>query len=58
MQKLPWLGRSQAVVEEYLAFLSNLVSAQTVYLRACLKMVVTNFAPSKIYDNSSLHSHC
>uniref|UniRef100_A0A9R1SSV5 RRN3 homolog, RNA polymerase I transcription factor n=2 Tax=Cyprinus carpio TaxID=7962 RepID=A0A9R1SSV5_CYPCA len=44
--KLPWLGRSQAVVEEYLAFLSNLVSAQTVYLRACLRMVVTNFAPN------------
>uniref|UniRef100_A0A8C2H2Y0 Uncharacterized protein n=1 Tax=Cyprinus carpio TaxID=7962 RepID=A0A8C2H2Y0_CYPCA len=55
--KLPWLGRSQAVVEEYLAFLSNLVSAQTVYLRACLRMVVTNFAPSKIYYNASVHSH-
>ncbi|RXN31496.1 RNA polymerase I-specific transcription initiation factor RRN3 [Labeo rohita] len=46
--KLPWLGRSQAVVEEYLAFLSNLVSAQTVYLRSCLRMVVTNFAPKRI----------
>uniref|UniRef100_A0A672SNY5 RRN3 homolog, RNA polymerase I transcription factor n=1 Tax=Sinocyclocheilus grahami TaxID=75366 RepID=A0A672SNY5_SINGR len=57
--KLPWLGRSQAVVEEYLAFLSNLVSAQTVYLRACLRMVVSNFAPSKIYYSiASLHSHC
>uniref|UniRef100_A0A674CM49 RRN3 homolog, RNA polymerase I transcription factor n=1 Tax=Salmo trutta TaxID=8032 RepID=A0A674CM49_SALTR len=39
--RLPWLGRSPAVVEEYLAFLSNLVSAQTVYLRACLKMFKT-----------------
>uniref|UniRef100_A0A8C2H3M6 RNA polymerase I-specific transcription initiation factor RRN3 n=1 Tax=Cyprinus carpio TaxID=7962 RepID=A0A8C2H3M6_CYPCA len=57
IKKLPWLGRSQAVVEEYLAFLSNLVSAQTVYLRACLRMVVTNFAPSKIYYNASVHSH-
>lgn len=46
-QRLPWLGRSPAVVEEYLAFLSNLVSAQTVYLRACLKMVVSNFTPSE-----------
>ncbi|XP_077069211.1 RNA polymerase I-specific transcription initiation factor RRN3 [Siphateles boraxobius] len=46
--KLPWLGRSQAVVEEYLAFLSNLVSAQTVYLRPCLRMVVCNFAPKRI----------
>ncbi|KAM4634356.1 RNA polymerase I-specific transcription initiation factor RRN3 isoform 2-T2 [Polymixia lowei] len=50
--RLPWLGRSQAVVEEYLAFLSNLVSAQTVYLCACLKMVVSHFTPKrvKIYE--------
>lgn len=46
--RLPWLGRSPAVVEEYLAFLSNLVSAQTVYLRACLKMVVSNFIPKRV----------
>ncbi|XP_036408608.1 RNA polymerase I-specific transcription initiation factor RRN3 [Megalops cyprinoides] len=46
--KLPWLGRSPAVVEEYLAFLSNLVSAQTVYLRTCLKMVVSNFIPARV----------
>ncbi|KTF77328.1 hypothetical protein cypCar_00017428, partial [Cyprinus carpio] len=44
--KLPCLGHSQAVVEEYLAFLSNLLSAQTVYLRACLRMVISNFAPT------------
>uniref|UniRef100_A0A4W3HX03 RRN3 homolog, RNA polymerase I transcription factor n=1 Tax=Callorhinchus milii TaxID=7868 RepID=A0A4W3HX03_CALMI len=46
--KLPWLSRSQTVVEEYLAFLSNLVSAQTFYLRACLRMVVSNFVPGRI----------
>ncbi|XP_006637244.1 RNA polymerase I-specific transcription initiation factor RRN3 isoform X1 [Lepisosteus oculatus] len=46
--RLPWLGRSPAVVEEYLAFLSNLVSAQTVYLRSCLKMVVSHFTPGRI----------
>ncbi|KAJ7989594.1 hypothetical protein DPEC_G00306150 [Dallia pectoralis] len=46
--RLPWLGRSPAVVEEYLAFLSNLVSAQTVYLRSCLKMVVSNFMPKRV----------
>ncbi|XP_021414178.2 RNA polymerase I-specific transcription initiation factor RRN3 [Oncorhynchus mykiss] len=46
--RLPWLGRSPAVVEEYLSFLSNLVSAQTVYLRACLKMVVSNFKPKRV----------
>uniref|UniRef100_A0A4W4FXF6 RRN3 homolog, RNA polymerase I transcription factor n=1 Tax=Electrophorus electricus TaxID=8005 RepID=A0A4W4FXF6_ELEEL len=46
--RLPWLGRTQAVVDEYLAFLSNLVSAQTVHLRPCLKMVVSNFTPKRI----------
>ncbi|XP_043090858.1 RNA polymerase I-specific transcription initiation factor RRN3 [Puntigrus tetrazona] len=46
--KLPWLSRGQAVVDEYLAFLSNLVSAQTVYLRVCLRMVIANFAPQRI----------
>uniref|UniRef100_A0A672Z2L1 RRN3 homolog, RNA polymerase I transcription factor n=1 Tax=Sphaeramia orbicularis TaxID=375764 RepID=A0A672Z2L1_9TELE len=44
--RLPWVGRSQAVVDEYIAFLSNLVSAQTFYLCSCLKMVVSHFIPS------------
>ncbi|XP_042361006.1 RNA polymerase I-specific transcription initiation factor RRN3 [Plectropomus leopardus] len=46
--RLPWVGRSQAVVEEYMAFLSNLVSAQTMYLCACLKMVVSHFTPKRV----------
>lgn len=46
--RLPWVGRSQAVVEEYMAFLSNLVSAQTVFLCACLKMVVSHFTPKRV----------
>ncbi|XP_058510343.1 RNA polymerase I-specific transcription initiation factor RRN3 [Solea solea] len=46
--RLPWVGRSQAVVEEYMTFLSNLVSAQTVYLCACLKMVVSHFTPKQV----------
>lgn len=46
--RLPWVGRSQPVVEEYLAFLSNLVSAQTVYLCLCLKMVVGHFTPKRV----------
>lgn len=46
--RLPWVGRSQAVVEEYMAFLSNLVSAQTVYLCPCLKMVVSHFTPKRV----------
>uniref|UniRef100_F6W8D3 RRN3 homolog, RNA polymerase I transcription factor n=1 Tax=Ornithorhynchus anatinus TaxID=9258 RepID=F6W8D3_ORNAN len=46
--KLPWLTRSQEVVEEYLYFLSNLVSAQTVFLRSCLSMIVSHFVPPRI----------
>lgn len=46
--RLPWLGRSPGVVDEYLAFLSNLISAQTVYLRPCLKILVSNFTPKRI----------
>uniref|UniRef100_A0A667YG78 RRN3 homolog, RNA polymerase I transcription factor n=1 Tax=Myripristis murdjan TaxID=586833 RepID=A0A667YG78_9TELE len=46
--RVPWVGRSLAVVEEYLAFLGNLVSAQTVYLCACLRMVVSHFIPKRV----------
>ncbi|KAM6905409.1 RNA polymerase I-specific transcription initiation factor RRN3 [Xenentodon cancila] len=46
--RLPWVGRSQAVVEEYMAFLSNLVSAQTLYLCPCLKMVISHFTPKRV----------
>ncbi|XP_063790424.1 RNA polymerase I-specific transcription initiation factor RRN3 [Pseudophryne corroboree] len=46
--KLPWLNRSKEVVEEYLAFLGNLVSAQTVYLRSCLNMIVSHFVPARV----------
>ncbi|XP_053473352.1 RNA polymerase I-specific transcription initiation factor RRN3 [Ictalurus furcatus] len=46
--RLPWLGRSHAVVDEYLVFLSNLISAQTVYLRSCLKTLVSNFTPRRV----------
>uniref|UniRef100_A0A3B3ZGF4 Uncharacterized protein n=1 Tax=Periophthalmus magnuspinnatus TaxID=409849 RepID=A0A3B3ZGF4_9GOBI len=48
IKRLPWVGRSQAVVEEYLSFLSNLVSAQTVYLCSCLSMVVSHFIPKRV----------
>uniref|UniRef100_A0A8C2XT67 RRN3 homolog, RNA polymerase I transcription factor n=1 Tax=Cyclopterus lumpus TaxID=8103 RepID=A0A8C2XT67_CYCLU len=48
--RVPWVGRSPAVVEEYMVFLSNLVSAQTVYLCACLKMVVSHFTPSRNFN--------
>ncbi|XP_030066944.1 RNA polymerase I-specific transcription initiation factor RRN3 [Microcaecilia unicolor] len=46
--KMPWLRRSKAVVEEYLSFLGNLVSAQTIYLRPCLSMIVSNFTPPRV----------
>ncbi|XP_047215241.1 RNA polymerase I-specific transcription initiation factor RRN3-like [Girardinichthys multiradiatus] len=46
--RLPWVGRSPDVVDEFMAFLSNLVSAQTVYLYACLKMVVSHFTPQRV----------
>uniref|UniRef100_A0A8D3DEX3 RRN3 homolog, RNA polymerase I transcription factor n=1 Tax=Scophthalmus maximus TaxID=52904 RepID=A0A8D3DEX3_SCOMX len=48
IKRLPWVSRSQAVVEEYMTFLSNLVSAQTVYLCSCLKMVVSHFTPKRV----------
>ncbi|KAM8934764.1 RNA polymerase I-specific transcription initiation factor RRN3 [Pelodytes ibericus] len=46
--QLPWLSRSKEVVEEYLSFLGSLVSAQTVYLRSCLKMIISHFVPARI----------
>uniref|UniRef100_A0A8D0GQF7 RRN3 homolog, RNA polymerase I transcription factor n=1 Tax=Sphenodon punctatus TaxID=8508 RepID=A0A8D0GQF7_SPHPU len=47
--KLPWLRRSKEVVEEYLAFLGNLVSAQTIYLRPCLAMIVSHLIPRELF---------
>uniref|UniRef100_A0A667HV22 RRN3 homolog, RNA polymerase I transcription factor n=1 Tax=Lynx canadensis TaxID=61383 RepID=A0A667HV22_LYNCA len=47
-EQLQWLNRSQTVVEEYLAFLGNLVSAQTVFLRPCLSMIVSHFVPPRV----------
>lgn len=47
LQKLDWLEREPAVVHEYQAFLVNLVSAHTVYLRATLRALIKAFAPSK-----------
>nr|XP_012420866.1 PREDICTED: RNA polymerase I-specific transcription initiation factor RRN3 isoform X2 [Odobenus rosmarus divergens] len=48
IKRLQWLNRSQTVVEEYLAFLGNLVSAQTVFLRPCLSMIVSHFVPPRV----------
>ncbi|XP_029432038.1 RNA polymerase I-specific transcription initiation factor RRN3 isoform X1 [Rhinatrema bivittatum] len=46
--KMPWLRRSKEVVEEYLSFLGNLVSAQTIFLRPCLSMIVSFFIPPRV----------
>ncbi|KAM8844069.1 RNA polymerase I-specific transcription initiation factor RRN3 isoform 1-T3 [Spinachia spinachia] len=46
--RLPWVGRSRTIVEEYMAFISSLVSAQTVYLCPCIKMVVSHFTPKRV----------
>uniref|UniRef100_A0A2K6EXN1 RRN3 homolog, RNA polymerase I transcription factor n=1 Tax=Propithecus coquereli TaxID=379532 RepID=A0A2K6EXN1_PROCO len=48
IKRLPWLNRSKTVVEEYLAFLGNLVSAQTVFLRPCLSMIASHFVPPRV----------
>ncbi|KAM6155469.1 RNA polymerase I-specific transcription initiation factor RRN3 isoform 2-T2 [Rhynchocyon petersi] len=46
--RLQWLNRGQKVVEEYLSFLGNLVSAQTVFLRPCLSMIASHFVPPRV----------
>uniref|UniRef100_A0A9L0T2L2 RRN3 homolog, RNA polymerase I transcription factor n=1 Tax=Equus caballus TaxID=9796 RepID=A0A9L0T2L2_HORSE len=48
IKRLQWLNRSHMVVEEYLAFLGNLVSAQTVFLRPCLSMIASHFVPPRV----------
>ena len=47
LQKLSWSSRGNGVVRDYKAFILNLVSSHTFYLRACLRMIVTQFRPSK-----------
>lgn len=48
VMRVPWVDRSPPVVDEYLTFLGNLVSAHTVYLCSCLKMVVSHFTPRRV----------
>ncbi|XP_070581187.1 RNA polymerase I-specific transcription initiation factor RRN3-like [Ptychodera flava] len=43
--KIEWVNLDQALVEEYQAFITSLVSAQTFYLRAVIKMLVKHFFP-------------
>ncbi|KAK2185320.1 hypothetical protein NP493_240g02019 [Ridgeia piscesae] len=39
MLKLSWSSRGNGVVRDYKAFILNLVSSHTFYLRACLRMI-------------------
>ncbi|XP_065898561.1 RNA polymerase I-specific transcription initiation factor RRN3-like isoform X2 [Dysidea avara] len=40
---LPWAGQEARLVEDYIIYLSDLVSAQTSYLKSCLVMLVKHF---------------
>lgn len=42
---LSWSDKDEEMVEEFVEFLTNLVSSQTYYLHACLKMLVRHFLP-------------
>ncbi|CAB3982532.1 RNA polymerase I-specific transcription initiation factor RRN3 [Paramuricea clavata] len=42
---LPWSDKEDETVDEFVDFLMNLVSSQTYYLHACLKMLIKNFSP-------------
>ncbi|XP_046855121.1 RNA polymerase I-specific transcription initiation factor RRN3-like [Xenia sp. Carnegie-2017] len=42
---LPWLDKPDEIVNEFIDFLVNLVSSQTCYLHACLKMLIKHFSP-------------
>ncbi|XP_077980326.1 RNA polymerase I-specific transcription initiation factor RRN3-like isoform X2 [Glandiceps talaboti] len=43
--KLEWTTRDASVVAEYQDFLTSLVSAQTFYLKAVIRMLVKHFVP-------------
>lgn len=45
-----WALCGEKTVEEFIEFLTSLVSAQTYYLRACLNMIVKLFIPSIFRD--------
>ena len=47
LQKVKWATQDEETMEEFVEFLTSLVSAQTFYLRACLRMLVKLFLPSK-----------
>lgn len=49
--KIKWTLKGESFVESYINFLAELVSAHTIYLRGCLKMLLQKFLPAlKITD--------
>lgn len=51
-----WAVCSNETVEDFLEFLTSLVSAQTYYLRACLRMIVKLFLPDNSKDPEQVDS--
>jgi len=49
VQNLPWAGQEAQLVEDYIIYLSDLVSAQTSYLKSCLVMLVKHFHSKSLY---------
>ena len=50
--KVDWVSKKPQVVEAYINFLTELVSAQTFYLRGCLKMLLQKFLPTVNLTNN------
>ncbi|XP_048575855.1 RNA polymerase I-specific transcription initiation factor RRN3 [Nematostella vectensis] len=44
--RVDWASSDHDTVQEFIEFLTVLVSAQTYYLRACLKMLIKHFMPN------------
>ena len=50
MLKMDWASKGSEVMEAYISFLTELVSAHTFYLKGCLKMLVQKFMPEHKID--------
>ena len=51
--RVSWMTRTSAVIAEYQALITALVSVQTVYLKSCLRMIVTNFMPVELSNDGA-----
>ena len=48
--KLKWAGQGEAVSNAYTAFLANLVSANTKFVKPAVKFIIENFKVTKYND--------